>query len=131
MIPSDPDQIFKIAQWHTENGDPEFAQNYANEAMEEYERIYGRQKETPFYVEPQKDLYEEVLNRPNSEERPFNANNSQQAASIWDRLNGYREEFNNHMSQNWPSYAATVPFLAAGLGGLAYGLQDKKKKGDR
>lgn len=131
MIPSDPDQIFKIAQQYADNGDPEFAQNYADQAMEEYERIYGKKKEPS--VEPQRDLYEEVLNRPNSEERLFNENNPQQSYSIWDRLNGYREEFNHHMSQNWPSYAATVPFLAAGAGlglGSMYSSH-RKKKGDR
>ena len=123
MIPSDPEQIFKIAQSYYDQGDPDFAQNYLNESMDEYDRIYGNSNQNA-------NLYNRISEKkePENEQRLVSNNPSYSQPSIWDRLRGYGNQVNDHMREHGIGYAATAPFLAAGIGGLMYGLRDNKKR---
>ncbi len=61
--------------------------------------------------------------------------NSRRHRSLYDELYGNDSEIPQENLSNWdqfkqalPYYGATVPFLAAGVGGLMSGLQNKDKK---
>ena len=123
MIPGDPEQIFKIAQRYYDQGEHEFAEGYLNEAMDEYDRIYGKPNQNA-------NLYNRIEEdkNPLAQANPVSNDPINQDPSMWERLRGYGNQFNDHMREYGLGYAATVPFLGAGLGGLMYGMRNNRKR---
>jgi hypothetical protein len=117
MIPSDPDQIYRIA----DSMGGEEGEKYLQQALQEYQRIYGREENTPSQPRSPGSLYDEIYKQ---ESHPYSPSSSMQqpsqSPSRW-------QEFRNAL----PYYGAAVPFLGGGLMGLLYGLRgNKKKRGD-